>query len=55
MHGGVYLVTAPELAYANGLFFDDKNRIIPVHHQYDPVLGEQLWQLSERLTKRPAK
>jgi NAD(P)-dependent dehydrogenase (short-subunit alcohol dehydrogenase family) len=53
--GGVYLATAPELAHANGVFFDDKNRIIPINQQYDPALSEQLWQLSERLTDRPAR
>jgi NAD(P)-dependent dehydrogenase (short-subunit alcohol dehydrogenase family) len=53
--GGVSLATASELADANGVFFDDKNRIIPIHQQYDPTLGEQLWQLSERLTERPAR
>ena len=47
---GVYLATSPEVAQANGVFFDDKKRVVPLNPKYDPALGEKLWALSESLT-----
>lgn len=47
---GVYLATAPEVAQATGVFFDDQRQVIPLHTQYDPVIGDTLWHLSEELT-----
>jgi NAD(P)-dependent dehydrogenase (short-subunit alcohol dehydrogenase family) len=47
---GVDLATAPEVAQATGVFFDDQRQLIPLHTQYDPVIGDTLWHLSEELT-----
>ena len=47
---GVYVATAPKAAAANGVFFDEQKRLVALNDQYDPALGEQLWQLSEALT-----
>ena len=47
---GVYLATAPEVAQATGVFFDDQRQLIPLHTQYDPVIGDTLWHLSEEFT-----
>ena len=52
---GVYLATAPEVAQATGVFFDDQQQLIPLHTQYDPAMGDQLWQLTEALTGSPVQ
>lgn len=46
---GVYLATDPATEAANGVFFDDKRQLIPLPN-YDPAVGEKLWQRSAELT-----
>ncbi len=46
---GVYVATAPAAA-GNGVFFDEQKRLVALNDQYDPAIGEKLWQLSEALT-----
>lgn len=47
---GVYLAAAKEAEAANGVFFDDKKRILPFHETFDEEIGRKLWRLSEKLT-----
>lgn len=51
---GVYLATAPAVATETGVFFDDKKNLVPVQTQFDPVIGDKLWQMTEALTGLPA-
>jgi hypothetical protein len=46
---GVYLASAKEVEHANGLFFDDKKQIVPVHTRFDDGAGSRLWTLCEGL------
>ena len=47
---GVYLATAKAAEAATGVLFDDQKQIVPLNAKYDPVVGEQLWRMSEHLT-----
>ncbi len=47
---GVYLASAQEIEYANGMFFDEKKRIIAIHTQFEDGAGNRLWTLCEKLT-----
>ncbi len=47
---GVYLASAKEIERANGVFFDDKKQIVPIHTKFDDGAGNKLWTLCEGLT-----
>jgi hypothetical protein len=47
---GVYLASAKEIERANGVFFDDKKQIVPIHTKFDDEAGNKLWTLCEGLT-----
>lgn len=48
---GVYVATDPEIEKANGVFFDDKHQILPIHENFDVEDGSRLWDLFEALVK----
>ena len=48
---GVYLASAKEIERANGVFFDDKKQIVPIHTKFDDGAGNKLWALCEGLTR----
>lgn len=47
---GVYLASAKEIERANGVFFDDKKQIVPIHTKFEDGAGKKLWTLCEGLT-----
>mgnify|MGYP001265024591 CR=1 FL=1 len=46
---GVHLASAKEIERANGLFFDDKKQIVPIHDKFHDGAGNRLWTLCEEL------
>lgn len=49
---GVYVATKENAKINNGEFFDEKNNIIDLRNNFDKVVGERLWFLSEQLLQR---
>lgn len=47
---GVYLASAKEIERANGVFFDDKKQILPIHANFNDEAGNKLWTLCQGLT-----
>ncbi len=47
---GIYLALKDNLE--NGVFYDDKKKILPLNNKYDPLLGTKLWAVSEELTRK---
>ncbi|WP_145019151.1 SDR family NAD(P)-dependent oxidoreductase [Paenibacillus sp. Y412MC10] len=46
---GVYLASEKEIERANGVFFDDKKQVVPIHTKFDDGAGNKLWTLCEGL------
>jgi NAD(P)-dependent dehydrogenase (short-subunit alcohol dehydrogenase family) len=46
---GVYLASSPEIETATGSFFKNKKPVNFMAKYYDPNVGKDLWELSERL------
>jgi NAD(P)-dependent dehydrogenase (short-subunit alcohol dehydrogenase family) len=47
---GIYLATSKEVEKTNGVFYDDKYRIVPFRKNYDEAVANKLWNISEKLT-----
>lgn len=46
---GVYLAAAEEAERATGVFFDHKQRTVPLHLKHDEEAGKQLWSICAKL------
>jgi NAD(P)-dependent dehydrogenase (short-subunit alcohol dehydrogenase family) len=46
---GVYVALKQDAKSTNGRFFNNKNEIIDIRPNFDKLIGEQLWQISESI------
>lgn len=46
---GSFLATDPSVEKTTGVFFNEKEQIVPFHQRFDPTIGERLWAESEAL------
>ncbi|HJN58305.1 MAG TPA: SDR family oxidoreductase [Nitrososphaerales archaeon] len=48
----IYLATSPDVANINGKYFVKKKEVLTSVESYDKNVGEKLWKVSEKLTKK---